>query len=135
MRKTEFIQKYLGSPKYPFCDANREAMYDDLHLVVEYSNRFEREFEEMKKEYNVETVELDGAKQSPVIANGGPLDGLRIINERQPCCPYEDRASGGRCNNCGDPPKGVALPKDYVGNVSLKYLNIKISGNNSDFSL
>lgn len=22
-----------------------------------------------------------------------------------PCCPYEDRANGSRCNNCGDPPK------------------------------
>tara|TARA_R110000868_G_scaffold106690_2_gene292416 strand:+ start:2434 stop:2631 length:198 start_codon:yes stop_codon:yes gene_type:complete len=35
MRKTEFIQKYLGNAEYPFCDANREAMYDDLCAVIE----------------------------------------------------------------------------------------------------
>lgn len=133
MRKTEFIQKYLGNPEFPFCDANREAMYDDLHRVVEHSNRLAEEFERMKKEYDVETIELDDAKQYPVVANGGPLDGQKLgSNNAASCCAYEERTDGSRCWNCGDPPKKAPLPKDYT---TLMYLDVPSKNQNSDFSL
>ena len=127
MRKTEFIQKYLGGPKYPFCDANREAMYDDLCAVVEREVNFKKE----QKAFLVEMMEEDEKggiyKQYPKTPKDAfpfetvePDTEVVLLNDT-PCCPYEDRTSGSRCNNCGDPPMGSALPKDYVDSAKLSF--------------
>ena len=105
MRKTEFIQKYLGRAEFPFCDANREAMHDDLCEVIDYYKKLEQ--------YPVGIQELEN-------------------NNAAPCCAYEDRIDGSRCWNCGDPPKKAPLPKDFV---KLKYLHVPSKNQNSDFSL
>ena len=61
MRKTEFIQKYLGNANYQFTNENRELMYDDLCRVVDYDRAlmesYRIEYEKMKDEYSVKITE------------------------------------------------------------------------------
>ena len=75
MRKTEFIQKYLGNANYQFTNENRELMYDDLCRVVDYDRAlmesYRIEYEKMKDEYSVKITE-----EVPPVS---------------PCCAYEQK--------------------------------------------
>ena len=37
MTRDKFIKKWLGNPDYKYCEENRDAMRDDIDLVIDYA--------------------------------------------------------------------------------------------------
>jgi hypothetical protein len=138
MRKTEFIQKYLGNKNYQFTPENQQQMHDDLCAVVDYANALMQKESSHNLKVAIEDCHQELEKYPEWYENPFPFKTVKpdtdvVMIKDDPCCAYEQRTDGSRCWNCGDLPKKAPLPKDFV---KLKYLLDMPSRNqNSDFSL
>jgi hypothetical protein len=78
MRKSEFIQKYLGNANYQFTDENRELMYDDLCRVVDYDRAL---MESYRVEY--EKMKGDPPKKCPLPKDFVKLKYMHVPSKNQ----------------------------------------------------